>query len=280
MQINFVEGVDKTTMKYYFRRLVDLPPDLKIAAIEKIVEGKKGGEKYKYLDEYIDRLYAKTVLGNKEKRLELFGMSREKLEKLDDPFIRLAIALRPELDRFKDHSKEISGAEQRLQPRLIAAYAAWRNGLMYPDANSTIRFNYGSVRGYSPKDAVWYDYLTSLTGVMEKETGIDPFIVPEELKDAFGMHDTAGFTDSHINNVPVNFLTTNDGTGGNSGSPVINGRGEIIGLLFDGNYESIAADYLFDEKLVRSINVDIRYMLYLIDRVYHLDALKNELTVH
>ncbi|MEW5922545.1 MAG: S46 family peptidase [Candidatus Zixiibacteriota bacterium] len=280
MQINFVESVDRITFKYYLRRLVNLPPDLKIDAIEKIFEGKKGPDREKYVDEYADRLYDGTILGNKEQRLKLFGMSKDKLEKLDDPFIKLAVALRPELDRFKDENKKIRGAEQRLLPGLIAAYAAWKSGLMYPDANSTMRFNYGSVRGYSPADAISYDYLTSLTGIMEKETDVDPFIVPSDLKKAFGAHDTSGYTDSHIKDVPVDFLTTNDGTGGNSGSPVLNGRGEITGLVFDGNYESISLDYLFNEKLVRSINVDIRFVLYLIDRVYNLDALMNELTVH
>ena len=187
--------------------------------------------------------------------------------------------MRPILDKMRDRRRAISGAEQRLQPKLIAAYAAWKGGAMYPDANSTIRFNYGEVKGYSPRDAVRYDYLTGLSGVMEKETGEDPFIVPDALAKTFMNKDTAGYIDPHISDVPVNFLSTNDGTGGNSGSPVINGKGEIIGLLFDGNYESIAADYLFDESIVRSINVDIRYVLYLIDRVYHHDALLNELTV-
>ena len=280
LQINFVESVDKTSFKYYLRHLLNLPPDLKIAAFEKIFEGKNGEARDKYVDEYADKLYAATILGNKEQRLKLFGMSKEQLEKLDDPFIKLAVSIQPELDQFKEESRKIHGAEQRLQPGLIAAYVAWKGGLIYPDANSTIRFNYGSVRGYSPADAIWYDYLTSLTGMMAKETGEDPFIVPIDLKKAFEAHDTAGYTDSHIEDVPIDFLTTSDGTGGNSGSPVLNGRGEVTGLVFDGNYESISMDYLFNEKLVRSINLDIRFVLYLIDRVYHLDALRNELTVH
>jgi hypothetical protein len=143
-----------------------------------------------------------------------------------------------------------------------------------------MRFNYGFVKGYSPGDAIHYTYLTSLTGVMEKETGEDPFIVPVELKQAYEEQNFGPYLDPVIKDVPVNFLTTNDGTGGNSGSPIINGRGELIGLDFDCNYESVASDYLFIPELARSIVVDIRYMLFMIDNVYHLDALLNELSIH
>jgi hypothetical protein len=114
---------------------------------------------------------------------------------------------------------------------------------------------------------------------MKKETGEDPFIVPAELKAGAESSSTSAYAYAPIEDVPVNFLTTNDATGGNSGSPVIDGKGRLIGVLFDGNYEGITADYMFNPELTRSINVDIRYVLYVIDDVYHLDALLNELTL-
>ncbi len=125
-----------------------------------------------------------------------------------------------------------------------------------------------------------YFYQTGLRGVMEKETGEDPFIVPAELKDVYLKKDYGEYVDPVINDVPVNFTTDNDGTNGNSGSPVFNGKGELIGIDFDGNIESVSDDYIYNGEISRSIVVDIRYALFLMDRVYHLDALMEELTIH
>lgn len=279
-QINLIPSVDKELFKYNLARALELPADQKIKAIEDIFEGKTGAERDEYLNRYTDSLFDNTNIDDLDQRLKMFGMARDELEKLGDAMINLAMALRPELDDLRKRSKKHSGAQSRLGPKLIAAYAEWKKEKMYPDANGTMRFNYGSVAGYSPRDAVNYDYITSLKGVMEKETGEDPFIVPDELKQAYADRDYGSYADLVCDDIPVNFLTTNDGTGGNSGSPVLNGKGELIGLDFDGNYEAVVADYIFDAAIGRSIVVDIRYVLFLIDKVYHLDGLVQELTIH
>ncbi|MCK4606457.1 MAG: S46 family peptidase [candidate division Zixibacteria bacterium] len=279
-QVNLVPSFDKDILKYFIKKAFDLPQGQKIQAIENVFAEKEGAQREAYLDEYIDNLYGGTAIGDLDQRMKMFGMSKNELEELGDPFIDLAVALKPQRDEFIICRKEFSGASTRLEPRLIAAYAEWKGDELYPDANGTMRFNYGSVKSYSPRDAVRYSYLTSLNGVMEKETGEDPFIIPAELKRAYAEQDFGPYEDPAIGDVPVNFLTTNDGTGGNSGSPIINGRGELIGLDFDCNYESVAADYLYNPELARSIVVDIRYVLFVIDKVYHLEALLNELTIH
>ena len=115
---------------------------------------------------------------------------------------------------------------------------------------------------------------------MEKNTNQEPFDLSEELEKVFSEKDFGSYFDGSIGDVPVNFLSTNDITNGNSGSPVMNGRGELVGLAFDGNYESISADYLFEPDLTRAINVDIRYVLFLLDKVYHIKGLLKELTIH
>ncbi len=279
-QINLVPAVDKETLKYFMWRAWELPPGQKIGALEDISAGKRGKKREKRLNEFVEKLYKQTRVGEVKWRLRMFRMTRKDLEKLNDPFIELAIALKPEIDELEERDKEFSGAQSRLAPKLIAAYAKWKQEKIYPDANGTMRFNHGSVEAFSPRDAVRYDYITGLSGVMEKETGKDPFIVPAELKWVYEQKDFGNYVDSITGEIPVNLLTTNDGTGGNSGSPMINGKGELIGLDFDGNYESVSDDYLYNPELSRSIIVDIRYVLFLIDKVYHLDDLLQELTIH
>ena len=138
----------------------------------------------------------------------------------------------------------------------------------YPDANSTMRLTYGNVLPYSPKDAVYYNYFTTLEGVMEKEDPTNPeFIVPEGLKEIFKAKDYGQYADKADGKVHVCFLTNNDITGGNSGSPVLDADGNLIGLAFDGNWESMSSDVMFEPNLQRCICVDIRYVLLLVDRL-------------
>ncbi len=143
----------------------------------------------------------------------------------------------------------------------------WQAGKpSYPDANFTMRLTYGTVGGYSPKDGVWYNHYTTLDGVMEKE---DPenyeFIVPARLKELWKAKDFGMYADAS-GKLPTCFLTNNDITGGNSGSPVLNAKGELIGLAFDGNWESMSSDVMFEPELQRCICVDIRYVLFMIDK--------------
>jgi len=149
----------------------------------------------------------------------------------------------------------------------------------YPDANSTMRFSYGQVLPYSPADAVEYDYVTHLSGVMEKEDPEnDEFIVAPKLKELYETKDYGPYADKDGRMV-VCFLTNNDITGGNSGSPVINGKGELIGLAFDGNWEAMSSDIAFIPGLQRTIVVDVRYVLFIIDKFAGAGHLVDELTI-
>jgi hypothetical protein len=134
----------------------------------------------------------------------------------------------------------------------------------WPDANSTIRLTYGNVGSYKPRDAVNYNYYTTIEGVMQKE---DPnsseFTVPQRLKDLYKAKDFGPYTNSKGELVAC-FITNNDITGGNSGSPVINAKGELIGLAFDGNSEAMSGDIDFEENLQRCINLDVRYACLLL----------------
>jgi len=148
----------------------------------------------------------------------------------------------------------------------------------YPDANFSMRLTYGTVQGYIPRDAVYYKHYTTLKGVMEKE---DPdnweFVVPEKLKKLYEKKDFGRYGKDGI--MPVGFITNNDITGGNSGSPVLNARGELIGLAFDGNWEAMSGDIAFEPDLQRCISVDIRYVLFLIDKFAGAGHLIEELNL-
>ncbi len=148
----------------------------------------------------------------------------------------------------------------------------------YPDANSTMRMSYGSVLDYYPADAVHYNYITTLKGIMQKEDPTnDEFIVDKKLKELYKTKDYGPYGEN--GEMIVCFLTTNDITGGNSGSPVINGDGQLIGLAFDGNWEAMSGDIMFEPDMQRTINVDIRYVLFIIDKFAGATNLINELTL-
>jgi hypothetical protein len=147
----------------------------------------------------------------------------------------------------------------------------------YPDANGSLRFTYGNIKGYSPREAVTYSPFTSLKGMIEKDSGVNPFDVPEKLK---ALQRTKDFGRYGLNgSVPVNFLTTTDIIGGNSGSPVLNAYGEQIGLVFDGNYEGLGNDLFYSGDYGRTIAVDIRYVLFVVEKFADAAWIVNEMTI-
>ena len=152
--------------------------------------------------------------------------------------------------------------------------------LMYPDATFTMRLSYGKVDDYKPRDGVNYDYVTTMKGVMEKyKPGDYEFDLPANFVELARKKDFGQYKDARTNDLVVGFITTNDITGGNSGSPVLNGAGELIGLAFDGNYEALSHKIAFDKDLNRTICVDIRYVLWCIDKLGGAPHLVRELSL-
>jgi hypothetical protein len=152
-----------------------------------------------------------------------------------------------------------------------------RGATLYPDANFTQRFTFGNIKGYSPREAVQYSPFTTLKGVLEKDTGIEPFNAPPKLRELQNAHDFGRYGVGDT--VPVDFLATLDIIGGNSGSPVMNGYGEQVGIVFDGNYEGLGNDYFFSPDYGRTIAVDIRYVLFLTEKFGNAGWIVNELTI-
>ena len=215
---------------------------------------------------YVDTLFSSSVFTSPEKLLDAIeekgwdAISSDPAMKLSDQVNKIIVAAYPGLMHSDTRLAEGRKA-------YTAGLLEWKKGEpSYPDANFTMRLTYGTVKGYSPKDAVIYRYYTTLDGVMEKE---DPdnweFVVPARLKELWETEDFGDYARPD-GKMPVAFLTNNDITGGNSGSPVLDADGNLIGLAFDGNWESMSSDVMFEPDLQRCINVDIRYVLFIIDK--------------
>ncbi|MFP4367788.1 MAG: S46 family peptidase [Bacteroidales bacterium] len=236
-------------------------------------------KKYKGdFEKYARDLFKKSIFTS-EKSLKAFlvNPSRRKLQR--DPALQLALSTYQKLAELRTSSQEYSNDLSRGQRLFIAGLMEqFPERVFYPDANFTMRLTYGTVGGYQPRDAVYYDYHTTIEGVMEKEEpGSREFEVPDKLKELFRNKDYGMYgSDSTL---PVNFITNNDITGGNSGSPVINARGELIGLAFDGNWEAMSGDIAFEPELQRCIAVDARYVLFIIDKFAGASHLIEEMTL-
>ncbi|MEE4206121.1 MAG: S46 family peptidase, partial [Erythrobacter sp.] len=230
----------------------------------------------------IDRFYAETTLDEAETRLALMEASPGQLEASDDPFIELAVALYDYGFELETQDKTRAGRALALRPAYMEAITAWQREsgvLTYPDANSTLRVTYGEVMGGSPKDGMAYYPFTTLEGITEKDTGEDPFNAPQDLLNAVEARDYGPYALESIGSVPVNFLSDLDSTGGNSGSATLNARAELVGLLFDGTFESVNSDWDFDPRTTRTIHVDTRYMLWVMDKVDGAERLIEEMDI-
>jgi len=212
-----------------------------------------------------EKYYKKTVFSSFEK-FKAFLDNPKLKTLLKDNIYNLAIAFNKNhsrVDAMMKDAKVKLGKADRLY--IDALRKLDKDKKYYPDANFTMRLTYGQVKDYYPADAVHFKFYTTLRGVMEKEDPKNPeFIVPEKLKEIYKKKDYGIYGEG--NTMKVCFLTNNDITGGNSGSPVINGQGELIGLAFDGNWEAMSGDIAFEPELQRTISVDIRYVLLIIDK--------------
>ncbi len=273
MQRSLDPATERATLRYLLGRAAMLPAGQRIIAVDQALASthKPGDQAF---DALLDRLLS-TQLTDEKRRMEMFDMKPAGLIASRDPMIAFAVALLRNVQAMEASTRRYDGQTVTLVPRLLEALAAWRGKPLYPDANSTLRFTYGTVKGYSPRDNVVYPPFTTLRGVIAKNTGVEPFACPPRLLEAakLPVEKFGRYVDSKLHDVPACFLATTDITGGNSGSPVMNGKGELVGLAFDGNYEAIDSDFQFDPALARTIGVDIRYVLWstdFVDRAYGL----------
>lgn len=272
---NYEPTLDKKVLPVLMKLYAERVPVMYHPDIYQKIDSLFGGD----YELYADWLFANSQFTSLEKLLELLK-SADTQELTKDPAMELSLST-------TDMGYELSGQmmpyyEQMLQGErefMAALMEMERGRTFYPDANFTQRMSFGSVKGYWPRDAVWYDYYTTAQGILEKQKPGDPeFNVQKEILDGIRTGDFGPYVDQE-GVMRINFLSTNDITGGNSGSPVLNGNAELIGLAFDGNWESLSGDILFETDMQRMISVDIRYVLFVIDKVMSAPHIVEELLI-
>jgi Peptidase S46 len=273
LQRSYDPAADRALLRYILVEASKLPAGQRIEALDKeagLASGMSEAEAGKKLDALCDRLFAGTKLGEKATRLALFDKSTAELLATKDPMIALAATLDSPFQAWLAATKTREGALSRLGAPHAQAILEKSGGLAAPDANLTLRVTYGRVLGVSPRDGLVYLPQTTLAGVVEKATGTGEFDAPKKELDAIAARKAGKktpYADSKLGDVPVNFLSTVDITGGNSGSATLNAKGELCGLVFDGTYDTVASDFMFDTEKTRAIHVDSRYMLWTMSEV-------------
>ncbi len=231
--------------------------------------------------ERIRKAFDESVLGKEENMLAMIEWDKARLASSNDPFIGIMRDIARLNEDVIKRRRNRDGELKRLEAEFIDAKMAWQQKQFIPDANSTLRLTYGYIKGYAPADATYYSPQTTLRGLIEKHTGEDPFIAPQALIDLYNTKNyDRTLEDALLKDVPVAMLYNMDTTGGNSGSPVLNARGELVGVNFDRAFEATVNDYQWSEDYSRSIGADIRYVLFVAKHIGKADFLLNELGVH
>ena len=277
LERRYVPAMDRQLQEYWLNEYLKLPAGQRVAAVDQWL----GGNDAAAVKRALDRL-AGTKLGSTEERLKWFGADRAAFEASTDPAIQYAVAVMPTLLKLEQERKTRAGENLAARPVYLQALADYKKSqgeFVYPDANLSLRITFGNVKGYVPRDGVKHTPFTTLEGVVAKETGADPFDSPKALLDAVAAGRHGGLADERLGSVPVNFLSDLDITGGNSGSPVLDAHGRLVGLAFDGNWESVASNWVFDPTMTRMISVDQRYMRWIMQEVFPAPQLLEEMDV-
>ena len=274
-----MRGFERRVLASLLREAADLPQGQKIEPIEKRFVNLNGDARIRAEEEFARAVVESKNFSTPQSVNALFDMSAAQLRDLHDPLIDLTSDLAPLATDAQTRTHTFNAIVAQWRPLLVRGISEMRGGKLYPDANRTLRFSYGSVKGYVPHDAAIYQPFTNLSGVIEKDTGHEPFDAPEKLKQLYRARDFGPYATSDGQNVPVDFLSTTDIIGGNSGSPIMNGRGEQVGIVFDGNYEGLGNDFFYNDAKGRTISVDIRYVLFIADKFGGVGYLLKELDI-
>ena len=272
---DYVPEVDKKIAKVMLTEYRRLIPHTSQPAYFAIIDKKYKGD----IERFLDDIFAKSIFASRENYNKFLKRPTAKVL-LNDPMVLFAQSVENERENLSNSLKSYDAAYNR-------AHRTYVKGLLemekdkkhWPDANFTLRLTYGQVKGYHPRDCVYYTHQTTLDGVMEKEDSTNwEFVVPQKLKDLYRAKDFGRYA-TKDGRMPVAFCATTHTTGGNSGSPVMNANGELIGINFDRNWEGVGGDIEYLPDYQRSIIVDIRYVLFLIEKYGGAEGLLQEMEI-
>ena len=264
--------------EFIYKMIYDTEMFSETSEIKALKSRTSSGDVENEISKYVEYLLS-TEIANKEFFNNALKLSFDEIKDLDDPLIDLVIALKKQKQEIEKIDDQIEGTLQVLMPKLAEIKKLKDKTTFTPDANRTLRLTYGYIKGYEPADGVFYKPITSLNGVIEKSFLGGDYVIPDKLSVAFDQKNFGRFYDSKIGGVPVAILYNTDTTGGNSGSPILNSKGELIGVNFDRAYEATINDFAWDDDYSRSIGVDIRYVLWVAKTIGEADNVLKELGV-
>jgi hypothetical protein len=275
-QKRYAEAADRRLFRSWVRRALALPAGQRIAAVDRAFAG-AGDDPA--LDARIARLCESSRVFDLAARKAMFDETPDALAARRDALLDLGLALDAERKALKERRDAAAGATLRLRPAWRKAVGAEAGRPVAPDANGSLRVTFGRVRGYSPREAVTMAPHTTLAGAVEKHTGQAPFDLPAPVREAFAAGRRGRWADPLLGEVPIGLLSDCDTTGGNSGSPAIDGEGRLVGVNFDRVWENVANDFGYNPDVARNVSVDVRYLLWNLDVIEGATDLLDELGV-
>ena len=282
----FDQQVDKGLLMHFVQEYLTLPASQRDATFDAYFGIKDGMDNDKLtamLSSKLDKMYAATELTDAEARLAWMDKSIEDFKNSNDPFIQYAVAMHDVNMAREKEDKALSGKLQKARPAYMEAMIAFkksRGEAVYADANSSLRITYGNVKGYSPQDGLYATPFTTLEGMLAKYLpGDAEFDLFPNIRKQISNKNYGPYKNEALGSVPVNYLSTLDITGGNSGSATLNDKGEFVGLVFDGVYESIIGDWDYDPKLNRAIHTSVPFMLWTMEYVDDAKNIIDEMTI-
>jgi len=219
------------------------------------------------ISKFVDDNFISAEITNRENFDKLSSMSLDELKELENPLIKFALELNEQYKTLNSENDKISGALSKLLPQFNEVKKEWKNTQFIPDENGTLRLTYGYIKGYSPRDAVYSSPITSLKGIIEKSYLGSEYAIPEKLRELYDARDFGQFYNPKLKSIPVGLLYNMDTTGGNSGSPILDAQGKLIGVNFCRAYKATINDFAWNDDYSRSIGVDIRYVLWITQKL-------------